>query len=846
MDSLVRPTIRPWTTLSRRQRAFLPPIFLHALLLWVCTSAWPYVSRLQEDRCPSAEWNAMCRSCCEYQQIGCRCPAQGTKVGYAVPCCPNELGECDPCIIHQGCSIFENCKACNNGTWRAQDDFYIREQYCSECRQGWSGGDCMTCGGVMRRAQGHFTLESYPINARCDWIIHVNRGVAMELRFTMLSLEFDHSCRYDFVEVRDGDSADSPVIGRYCGSERPPPIRSSGDSLHVRFVSDGYNNFDGFFATFQEVTACSSSPCQHGGTCFLDPLQAFRCACPADHTGPRCQTPVLLKRACGAPPRPLDGEIALLLRGPSGNVLSVAQYSCHKSYRLQGTPQRTCLANGTWSGVAPTCVKARAAADSKQSNCPELPKLQHGYQKVVPQEGPHTVEFHCRNSHALSGNKRRTCLPDGTWSGKQPQCVKACREPKVSKLVKQSILPPHVALSRRNTTLHGLYSLTNLRIPGTASLDQELTAPTDPLPDGFQPLYTQIEYQCASPLYQHFGSARRTCLKTGKWSGQHVSCSPVCGAARPLRPQALADTRWPWQVAIYRYTPPQHPRYHHRHGAPSEEEKGGGGGGGGRWELACSGALVNQYSVVVAAHCVVHADSEAGTAGRGTSAARHVRAADVKVVMGKDQLRGEIDVQTSDLLRVAAILVHPDYKSTGPDSDLAVLKLLDKARISQRVAPVCLPRLQGGEVTAQQGYALDWSLPQDGAPQVGLASARTGLIELSDVLQCERQHRRDGVADNVTDNMLCGRQHPLSPWPLCQTYSGGGVVVAQSSPSPRRSSSSSPPSGRSKQDEGDGKVSWELVGLVNFGYGQGKCSPGLYMTYTRVNNFKDWLEKNMK
>lgn len=68
----------------------------------------------------------------------------------------------------------------------------------------------------------------------------------------MLNMEFDHSCRYDYVEVRDGDSMDSRVIGRYCGNESPPPIRSSGDSLRIRFVSDGYNNFDGFFATFQE------------------------------------------------------------------------------------------------------------------------------------------------------------------------------------------------------------------------------------------------------------------------------------------------------------------------------------------------------------------------------------------------------------------------------------------------------------------------------------------------------------------------------------------------------------------------------------------------------------------
>lgn len=51
------------------------------------------------------------------------------------------------------------------------------------------------------------------------------------------------------------------------------------------------------------------------------------------------------------------------------------------------------------------------------------------------------------------------------------------------------------------------------------------------LPRGFHHLYTSIEYECASSLYQHYGSPRRTCLKTGRWSGSHVSCSPGEGSA---------------------------------------------------------------------------------------------------------------------------------------------------------------------------------------------------------------------------------------------------------------------------------------------------------------------------
>lgn len=54
------------------------------------------------DNCPSSEWSVMCRPCCEYHLIQCRCPSKGSRVGYTVPCCRNALDQCDPCIIHPG------------------------------------------------------------------------------------------------------------------------------------------------------------------------------------------------------------------------------------------------------------------------------------------------------------------------------------------------------------------------------------------------------------------------------------------------------------------------------------------------------------------------------------------------------------------------------------------------------------------------------------------------------------------------------------------------------------------------------------------------------------------------
>ena len=50
------------------------------------------------------------------------------------------------------------------------------------------------------------------------------------------------------VQIRDGAEGYSPLIDKYCGSNFPPIITSSGRSLWLRFVSDGTIEYTGFKA----------------------------------------------------------------------------------------------------------------------------------------------------------------------------------------------------------------------------------------------------------------------------------------------------------------------------------------------------------------------------------------------------------------------------------------------------------------------------------------------------------------------------------------------------------------------------------------------------------------------
>ncbi|XP_077819220.1 inactive serine protease PAMR1 isoform X3 [Macaca mulatta] len=637
--------------------------FLQLLLI----SSLPREYTVINEACPGAEWNIMCRECCEYDQIECVCPGKKEVVGYTIPCCRNEENECDSCLIHPGCTIFENCKSCRNGSWGGTlDDFYVKGFYCAECRAGWYGGDCMRCGQVLRAPKGQILLESYPLNAHCEWTIHTKPGFIIQLRFVMLSLEFDYMCQYDYVEVRDGDNRDGQIIKRVCGNERPAPIQSTGSSLHVLFHSDGSKNFDGFHAIFEEITACSSSPCFHDGTCVLDKAGSYKCACLAGYTGQRCENP--------------------------------------------------------------------------------------------------------------------------------------CREPKISDLVRRRVLPMQV--QSRETPLHQLYSAAFSKQKLQSAPTKKPALPFGDLPTGYQHLHTQLQYECISPFYRRLGSSRRTCLRTGKWSGRAPSCIPICGKIENVTAPKTQGLRWPWQAAIYRRTSGVHDGSLHK----------------GAWFLVCSGALVNERTVVVAAHCVTDL-------GKVTM----IKTADLKVVLGKFYRDDDRDEKTIQSLRISAIILHPNYDPILLDADIAILKLLDKARISTRVQPICLAASRDLSTSFQESHitVAGWNVLADvRSPGFKNDTLRSGVVSVVDSLLCEEQHEDHGIPVSVTDNMFCASQDPTAPSDICTAETGGIAAVSfpgRASPEPR----------------------WHLMGLVSWSYDK-TCSHRLSTAFTKVLPFKDWIERNMK
>lgn len=173
--------------------------------------------------------------------------------------------------------------------------------------------------------------------------------------------------------------------------------------------------------------------------------------------------------------------------------------------------------------------------------------------------------------------------------------------------------------------------------------------------------------------------------------------------------------------------------------------------------------------------------------------------------------------------------MHPNYDPILLDSDIAIIKLLDKARISTHVQPICLASARDIDSPADdlQIMITGWKILTDVTdPSFKNDTIRMGSIEIVDSLLCEQQYEENGIQVSVTDSMFCAKQHPTAFSNICPAETGGIAAI----PLPGKSSP---------------ELRWHLMGLVSWGYDK-TCSLELYTGYTRAIPFRDWIEKNMK
>lgn len=90
-------------------------------------------------------------------------------------------------------------------------------------------------------------------------------------------------------------------------------------------------------------------------------------------------------------------------------------HSCVQGYKLDGQEVQTCLGNGSWSGVRPTC---------KQIKCMHNGKFEHGKMEEYKTQiniGDR-LKFTCNEGYTLDGPAEIVCQVNGTFSDNQPLC----------------------------------------------------------------------------------------------------------------------------------------------------------------------------------------------------------------------------------------------------------------------------------------------------------------------------------------------------------------------------------------------------------------------------------------
>uniref|UniRef100_A0A803TWQ8 CUB domain-containing protein n=1 Tax=Anolis carolinensis TaxID=28377 RepID=A0A803TWQ8_ANOCA len=110
-----------------------------------------------------------------------------------------------------------------------------------------------SCGGELPIPSGYFSSPFYPgyypNNLNCTWTIRTWNN------YQGLFSNFRTECRFDYVEVYDGDLY-SRVLGRYCSGSYVTLI-STSNLLTILFHSDvsvTYPGFSAFYHSFYGTT----------------------------------------------------------------------------------------------------------------------------------------------------------------------------------------------------------------------------------------------------------------------------------------------------------------------------------------------------------------------------------------------------------------------------------------------------------------------------------------------------------------------------------------------------------------------------------------------------------------
>jgi len=210
----------------------------------------------------------------------------------------------------------------------------------------------------------------------------------------------------------------------------------------------------------------------------------------------------------------------------------------------------------------------------------------------------------------------------------------------------------------------------------------------------------------------------------------------------------------------------------------------------------CGASILNAKFALTAAHCL--------------SSYRATEAKDWKLRVGMSDLTKK---HASEKLVSIRKITLGKWDANTYDNDIALLELEDLLFLNRRIKPICLPSQGEQFPLSSQCFVAGWGRLSDGGDVAKVLMA--AKIPLIDENECRRTMHKP--PDVITKNMFCGG-YKKGGIDACQGDSGGPLIC---------------------------KVGRRFVQAGIVSWGKECAKKGVYGVYTRLSNYRDWIERAM-
>lgn len=241
----------------------------------------------------------------------------------------------------------------------------------------------------------------------------------------------------------------------------------------------------------------------------------------------------------------------------------------------------------------------------------------------------------------------------------------------------------------------------------------------------------------------------------------------------------------------------------------------------GVWKYHCGGTILNEQSIITAAHCIYLGSSE----GSPNAFRIHVGQLDLNDVYG---------IQS---LRVLEMIPHEHYSQNKSRNDIAIIKVRNRIIYNDYVQPICIPSTTTN-FNGSYGFVAGWGVNEKNEFQTVLNAIAMPIVT---DMECES-------SSSFFETLLRGRT-------FCAGFRNGNILIISYNKNMLIFLNIILGSAVTVGDSGGGLVfnfedGWYIKGIVSLGKGKSVGASLVvdiseYSLFTDVQAYLDWILQNI-